>query len=112
MTSILPSNFYLQGDTPSIAAKLLGKVLVHTSADGMTSGRIVAVEDYCTSAFNPACHAVRGKTRCNAVMFGPAGRAHVYFTYGMHYYKDKTCCGDSPMPLAAACHAGLDMDFT
>lgn len=74
-----------QLEVVNAARALLGQQLVRTLPDGtQLSGRIVETEGYHQS--DPASHCYGGKrTKRTDVMFGPAGRAYVYFTYGMHY---------------------------
>ncbi len=69
--------------TLDVTPDLLGKVLVHRTRAGVTSGIIVEVEAYVGES-DPACHAAPGRTKRNAPMYGPPGHAYVYLNYGVH----------------------------
>lgn len=79
----MPIKDILSGTNEEVAKKLLGSKLIRTINGQKLVCKIVEVELY--EQKDAASHSYRGKTQRNSVMFGPGGRAYVYFTYGMHY---------------------------
>src|SRR6266568_763871 len=87
--SLLPRTFY-EREPSEVAPALLGKLLIRKLRKKILVGRIVEVEAYLGNA-DPAAHAYAGMTARNAVLFGPAGHAYVYFIYGMYYCLNFSC---------------------
>jgi DNA-3-methyladenine glycosylase len=88
----LPMEFYSR-DPQSVSRDLLGKVLVRQEGRKLLAARIVEVEAYLGEG-DPAAHAAAGRTLRNDVLFGPPGRAYIYFIYGNHWCFNVSCLPD------------------
>ena len=77
-TESVPIDFFAR-PAQDLAPDLLGCVLIH----GETAGMLVETEAYLGTE-DLAAHGSKGLTARTKVIFGPPGRAYVYFIYGMH----------------------------
>ena len=71
-------------DTLHVARELLGQRLVRIDDGKRIAGVILETEAY-VGEEDLGCHARAGLTARTRVMYGPPGRAYIYFTYGMHW---------------------------
>ncbi len=78
-----PRKFYAQ-PTLIVARELLGARLMRILDGVCLAGFIIEAEAY-VGEEDLGCHAKSGKTKRNAIMFGPPGHAYVYFPYGNHW---------------------------
>ena len=75
-------------DTVKLARYLIGKVIVHDTASGRLSGRVVETEAYPVG--DTAGHAFRGRTPRNGSLFLERGHAYVYLAYGVSFLLNVT----------------------
>ena len=88
MWKVLPRPFY-EPSAEAVAPALLGRWLLRQTDRGLCGGPIVETEAYLVA--DPACHSYAGETARNRVMWGPPGRAYVYFIYGNHCCVNAVC---------------------
>jgi DNA-3-methyladenine glycosylase len=75
---------FFESSAVQVARELLGMRLVRLLDGQRLSGYIIEAEAYLGES-DLACHARSGHTPRTQVMYGPPGRAYVYFVYGMHW---------------------------
>lgn len=80
----LKHDFYIR-DANLVAHDLIGKILVHESDEGITSGIIVETEAY-KGPEDKASHTYNNKrTSRTEIQYKEGGFAYVYMIYGMYY---------------------------
>ena len=82
--SVLSQDFYNR-PTLAVARELLGTRLVRILDDGTRLSGIIRETEAYVGETDLACHAKAGRTPRVQAMYGLAGRAYIYFTYGMHW---------------------------
>lgn len=93
-----------------VARQLLGARIVSNVEGELCAGRIVETEAY-TGPDDEASHGhLRvGRTRRNAAMFGPPGRAYVYRIYGIHWCLN-VVTGSASFPAAVLLRAAEPLE--
>lgn len=103
----LPQTFFAS-NARIVAQNLLGKILVHQTAEAVLAGKIVEVEAYCDFCVSDlACHGSKNNgrpTKRTQIIFGAAGHAYVYLNYGIHWLFN-VVTGDVNVPSAVLIRA-------
>ncbi|MCB8965021.1 MAG: DNA-3-methyladenine glycosylase [Bacteroidales bacterium] len=80
----LTAEFY-QRDVLLVAPELLGKQLVRALPDGLHLKHLITEVEAYKGTGDLGCHASKGKTERNKVMFEQGGLVYVYLIYGMYW---------------------------
>lgn len=90
------SKDFFERPTILVTIDLIGKLLVHKTADNVIIGKIIEAEAYLGET-DPACHASKGKTERTKIFWQGSGLAYVFVNYGIHYCLNAiTGCTQTP----------------
>jgi DNA-3-methyladenine glycosylase len=80
----LNSDFYTR-DVLVVAPEMLGKTLTVLSGSNMISRSLITEVEAYRGHEDKACHASRGRTPRNEVMYHEGGKVYVYLVYGIYW---------------------------
>ncbi len=103
MNSARLTGGFFTRDVLEVAPDLLGKNIVVKKKDAEARCRITEVEAY-RGEDDLACHASKGKTARNYIMYEHGGFIYVYFIYGM-YWMLNVVTGPAAEPQAVLIRA-------
>jgi DNA-3-methyladenine glycosylase len=95
----LSREFFIR-DVLFVAPELIGKRLVIKSENNTFHKYLITETEAYRGSEDKACHASKGRTIRNDVMFQPGGKIYVYFVYGM-YWMLNFVTGEENNPQAA-----------
>jgi len=90
---------FYQRDVLTVAAGLLGKVLVRHFENGLVERYVITEVEAYRGEEDAACHAHKGRTPRTEVMYDQGGCIYVYLIYGM-YWMLNVVTGDKDHPQA------------
>ena len=106
-SKVLPQSFFNRS-TLDVTRELMGKRICRKMEDGsVVRLRVNEAEAY-DGPGDKACHAHKGKTPRNAVMFGPGGHWYVYLCYGMHWMLN-VVTGPKDYPAAVLLRGAVEV---
>jgi DNA-3-methyladenine glycosylase len=95
----LSKGFYTR-DVLRVAPELIGKILAIRFENGILQRFLITETEAYRGIEDKACHASKGRTPRNDVMFEKGGKLYIYFIYGM-YWMLNIVTGDENDPQAA-----------
>jgi len=74
-----------------VAKDMLGVSLCRRQSDGTITRMIISETEAYDGEEDLACHASKGKTSRNEVMYGSSGVIYIYLCYGIHWLLNIVC---------------------
>ena len=99
---------FFEREAVELSRALLGTIMIRRFNGISRRARIVEVEAY-LGPHDLASHSSKGRTKRTEVMFGPPGKAYVYFVYGMHWMFN-VVCGTEGQAQAVLVRSGQPLD--